>query len=294
MMREINREIHERMPGKLSIAEDLQKNDHITKEIDEGGAGFDAQWDAAFVHPIRAALVAADDEARYLDAVAAAVRHRYNLDAFERVVYTESHDEVANGQARVPEEIDADDAEGWAAQKRAALGAALVFTAPGIPMLFQGQELLTDGWFRDTEPVDWSRMERHGGFRQLFRDLIRLRRDFDGATRGLTGQHTDVYHTNHEAKVLAFRRWSEGGPGGETVVVVNLRNTSYGAYRIGLPAAGRWRVRFNSDWQGYSEAFGDFEAYDAEASGDGQDGLPASGEVGLGPYTAIVLSQDRP
>ena len=294
MMREINREIHERMPGKLSIAEDLQKNDHITKEVDEGGAGFDAQWDAAFVHPIRAALVAADDEARYLDAVADAVRHRYNLDAFERVVYTESHDEVANGQARVPEEIDADDAEGWAAQKRAALGAALVFTAPGIPMLFQGQEVLTDGWFRDTEPVDWSRMERHGGFRQLFRDLIRLRRDFDGATRGLTGQHTDVFHVNHEAKVLAFRRWADGGPGDETVVVVNLRNTSYGAYRIGLPAAGRWRVRFNSDWQGYSEAFGNFEAYDAEASEDGQDGLPASGEVGLGPYTALVLSQDRP
>ena len=293
MMQDINQEMHEKMPGKISIAEDLQKSDAITKPIPEGGCGFNAQWDAAFVHPIRAALIASDDEARYLDTVAHAIRHRYNTDSFERVIYTESHDEVANGQARVPEEIDAAEPEGWAAQKRAALGAALVLTAPGIPMIFQGQEFLTGGWFRDTDPIDWSRIETHGGFRNLFRDLIRLRRDFDSTTLGLTGQHTDIFHTNHETKVLAFRRWSEGGPGDETVVVVNLRNTSYGDYRIGLPAEGRWRVRFNSDWKGYSEAFSDAEAYDVEASGESQDGLPASGTVGLGPYTVLILSQDR-
>ena len=293
MMRAINQEINDKMPGKISIAEDLQQSDAITRDVGSGGAGFDAQWDAAFVHPIRAALIASDDEARYLDSVAQAIQHRYNIDSFERVIYTESHDEVANGQERLPTEIFPDDAEGWAAQKRSALGAVLVLTSPGIPMLFQGQELLSGGWFRDTDPIEWSRAEAHGGFRNLFRDLIRLRRDFDSTTLGLTGQHTDVFHANHAAKVLAFRRWNEGGPGDETVVVVNLRNTSYDAYRIGLPAEGRWRVRFNSDWEGYSDVFGDFAAYDVEASLEGQDGLPASGEVGLGPYTALILSQDR-
>jgi 1,4-alpha-glucan branching enzyme len=31
----------------------------------------------------------------------------------------------------------------------------MVFTAPGIPMLFQGQEFLEGEWFRDTVPLDW-------------------------------------------------------------------------------------------------------------------------------------------
>lgn len=60
----------------------------------------------------------------------------------DRVVYTESHDEVADGTARVPSEVAASNADGRAAQKLAALGAALVLTSPGIPMLFQGPRVL--------------------------------------------------------------------------------------------------------------------------------------------------------
>ena len=41
--------------------------------------------------------------------VAHALTHHYNGDPFQRVVYTESHDEVANGKARIPHEIAPDD-----------------------------------------------------------------------------------------------------------------------------------------------------------------------------------------
>ena len=40
------------------------------------------------------------------------------------MIYTESHDEVANGQTRVPLEIDEGDPTGWYAQKRSTVGAA--------------------------------------------------------------------------------------------------------------------------------------------------------------------------
>ena len=85
-----------------------------------------------------------------MHAVRDALEHRYDGDAFERVIYTESHDEVANGKARVPEEIWPGNADSYFAQKRSTLGAALVFTAPGIPMIFQGQEFLEDGSFTTT------------------------------------------------------------------------------------------------------------------------------------------------
>ena len=118
-------------------------------------------------------------------AVAHAITHRYNDDAFQRVIYTESHDEVANGKARVPHEIDPGDPTNWFAQKRSTLAAALVFTAPGIPMLFQGQEFLEGEWFRDTVPVDWDKRDEFRGIVRLYRDLIRLRLNRGGQTRGL-------------------------------------------------------------------------------------------------------------
>ncbi len=92
--------------------------------------------------------------------VAHALTHHYNGDPFERVIYTESHDEVANGKARIPHEIAPGDPSHWAAQKRSTLGAALMFTAPGIPMLFQGQEFLQGEWFQDTVPLDWDQSRR--------------------------------------------------------------------------------------------------------------------------------------
>jgi 1,4-alpha-glucan branching enzyme len=58
---------------------------------DASGAGFNAQWDAEFVHSVRRAVIARDDASRDLGAVSRAIEHRYDSDAFKRVVYTESH-----------------------------------------------------------------------------------------------------------------------------------------------------------------------------------------------------------
>jgi hypothetical protein len=147
-----------------------------------------------------------------LNSIRDAILYRYNDDAFERVVYSESHDDVANGQARVPHEVNPGDPTGWYAQKRSTMAAVMVFTAPGIPMLFQGQEFLEGEWFRDTVPVDWHQQDQFRGIIRMYRDLIKLRLNQSGCSRGLCGQFTQVYHLNEERKVLAFHRWDQGGP----------------------------------------------------------------------------------
>ncbi len=147
----INTEVRTKYPRKILIAEDLHSNPAVS-DPGPSGAAFHAQWDAQFVHPVREAVIVADDAYRSTNEVAEAISYSYG-DAFARVIYTESHDEVANGKARVPQEIDAGDPTGYYAQKRSTLGAGLVLTSPGIPMLFQGQEFLEGGWFRDT--VAW-------------------------------------------------------------------------------------------------------------------------------------------
>ncbi len=281
----------ERYPGRITIAEDLQDNAWLTKDVGAGGAGFGAQWDARFVHPIRQAVITPQDEQRSLAAVRDAICYRYNDDAFERVIYSESHDEVANGRARVPQEIDPADPKGWYARKRSTLAAALVFTSPGIPMLFQGQEFLEGGWFRDTVPVDWDQRDEFRGIVRLYRDLIRLRRNRDGFTRGLCGQHTQVHHLDDDRKVIAFHRWDVGGPADDVVVVANFLHEAQEGYVSGFPVAGPWKLRFNSDWQGYADDFGNHPSSDVIAEPSCYDGFPCSAAVSIGPYSVLIFSQ---
>ena len=63
-------------------------------------------------------------------------------------------------------------ADAWIAKKLSTLGVGLVFTAAGIPMIFQGQELLEDQWFHDKDPIDWARKDRFAGIIQLYKDLF--------------------------------------------------------------------------------------------------------------------------
>jgi len=294
LMQAINDEIRQTQPWKISIAEDMQGNEWITKPANAGGAGFSSQWEAQFVHAVRNAIITPNDSDRSMSSVAAAFLHIYNNDAFQRVLYTESHDEDANGHSRVPEEIWPGNAGSYYSQKRSTLGAAIVFTTPGIPMIFQGQEFLESGWFSDQTPLDWSKQNTFAGILNLYRDLIHLRRNWFNHTAGLRGQNLNVFHINDDAKVLAFHRWDRGGPGDDVVVILNFANQSYDSYTLGFPRPGPWRLRFNSDWNGYSPAFGNHPSFDTSAGDPPRDNLPCGASVSLGPYTALIFSQDRP
>jgi 1,4-alpha-glucan branching enzyme len=293
LMRWINEEIDKTMPWKITIAEDLRGNAAITEATTNGGLGFDSQWDGSFVYPIREALTTPNDADRDMNAVAQALTQLYNDNAFRRVIYTESHDEVANGKSRVPEEIMPGAADDWFSKKRSSLGAALVMTAPGIPMLFQGQEFLADGSFVDTEPIRWERVEERAGLVHLYHDLISLRRNLHGTTRGLCGQHTRIFHINDTDKLVAFgRQAGEGGPGDTTVVLANFANQAHETYTIGLPGPGHWQVRFNSDWQGYDGEFGDMESFGIDAEEGEYDGFGWHGSIAIASYAVLILSQE--
>ena len=167
----------------------------------------------------------------------------------------------------------------------------MVFTAPGIPMLFQGQEFLEDGYFHDDDPLDWNKLSVYDGILDMYRDLIHLRRNLSGTTQGLKGQNINIHHVNNGAKVIGFHRWDQGGPGDDVVVVSNFRNQSWNQYRVGLPGPGTWRVRFNSDWNGYDQGFSNHPSNDVVAEQVPYDGMSHSADLSFGPYTTIILSR---
>ena len=167
LMQWINSEIQNRQPWKITIAEDLQDNPWLTKTPGQGGAGFGAQWGSTFVFKLREIMCTINDSDRDMAGLRDIIAQSYNGDAFQRVIYTESHDEVAatNGKERVPQQISPDNADGYYAQKRSTLGAAIAFTAPGIPMIFMGQEFLESGSWSDGAQLDWSKKDRLAGIR---------------------------------------------------------------------------------------------------------------------------------
>ena len=291
LMADINTEMAERFPGRLMIAEDLKGDPAVTALRSDGGAGFGAQWDGGFVHAVRAALTAVSDEGRDVGSVASVI----GVDprrALERVIYTESHAEDANGSARVPEEIWPGYAGSWPSRKRASLGSAIVLTSPGIPMLFQGQELIEGRWFSDDDPVDWELRKRHRGLLRLHTDLIGLRRNSTQVTAGLRGRGVRVHHVDADHHLLAWHRWQQGGPRDDVLVVASFWAEARVDARVGVPRAGCWRVRFNSDWDGYDPEFATAEAFDMDAEPVPWDGMGHSIHLSVGPYSVLILSQD--
>lgn len=290
----LNGEIRERFPGKILIAEDLQDDAALTAPVEQGGAGFHAQWCSRFVHPVREAVEVSEDDHRSMASVAGAIAHDFNGDPFQRVIYSESHDEVANGKQRVVSEVQPENPTDWYARKRSTLAAGIVFTAPGVPMIFQGQEFLQDGYFDDTVPLDWDLKEEYPTVVRFYRDLVYWRTNQAGNTRGLTAWGCRITKVDEEHNVLAFQRFEHGGPGDDVMIVANFSHQTYQGYRVGVPSGGAWHERLNSNWSRYgkeqdSPVAGALEAEDGE-----WDGLPASVEISLPAYSLVLLSQEAP
>ena len=293
LLQEINGDICAAQPWKLTIAEDMRGDASITSPRAQGGSGFGSQWDSDFLWSVRQTVELTTDDQRDMNLIATQLQRRLGASASTRVIFTESHDADGNGRTRVPTEIDPSQSDSWWAKKRSTLAAALTFTAPGIPMIFQGQEFLAQEPFLLTvPPLDWSDATTYAGILQLYRDLVQLRQDWHNTTRGLRGDGLNVFHINNTDKLIAYHRWSEGGPLDDVVVALNFANRVYTSYTIGLPRAGQWRIRFNSDWAGYDPSFGSWLGYDTETYEDGTDSMPVAANIGIGPYTALILSQD--
>jgi 1,4-alpha-glucan branching enzyme len=191
--------------------------------------------------------------------------------------------------------IDVNDNESVFAKKRSTLAAAIMLTSPGIPMIFQGQEMLETRAFGFNSPTDMDFTRANDpkikGIVQMYRDLIALRRNLAGKTKGLTGQNLNVFHADNGNKTLAYHRWENGGAGDDVVVVANFSNVPMQNLNVGFPRQGQWHVLFNSGASVYDPSFTNGDSFDTIANPGAKDGLNFNGNVGVGAYSIVILSQ---
>ncbi|MBH8571873.1 alpha amylase C-terminal domain-containing protein [Nostocaceae cyanobacterium CENA369] len=150
--------------------------------------------------------------------------------------------------------------------RRAKLGAAILMTAVGVPLVWMGEEF---GEYKpkqqESAKIDWTLLgnELNKGLFKFYSGLINLRKN----NHALYTENIDFLHENPEAKVLAYSRWNDEGS--RVVVVTNFSENFLADYQVpNFPASGTWH-----EWTA---------DYDIEA---GDDGIVTD----IGPYEAKVF-----
>ncbi len=283
LLQDIAELAHKLNPNAIVVAEDCANSAYLTKPRSENGCAFDAQWELGFPHALRDGLGLRGG--RTLAGVRYELERRYNGNAFEKVVFSDSHDTAANGSVRLNEAASSGDAADKHAREKTVLANTVMLTAPGIPMFLQGQEFMQEGSFNDWQELEWDKAETYSGIVLAHQHLVNLRLNQGGTTAGLLGQSTAVFHQDDNNGVIGYHRWDKGGPGDDVLVIANFGGDAHETYQLQVPLPGKWRVRFNSTWKGYSPDFHEV-ALDEIATDENRLitlNLPA--------YAALILSQ---
>ena len=287
LLGEINDLAHNINPNALMIAEDNSSNVGVVQPTYNNGLGFNAQWEIGFPHVIRDSLAITNNLNQLrLDGFAYELEHSYNGNAFDKIIFSDSHDTAANGSVRLNEAVTPGNAGSVFARQRTLLASAATLTAPGIPMLLQGQEFMQQGSFNDWQMLNWDKTNQFSGIVDAHRHLINLRLNKFDNTRGLIGQSTQLFHRDDENNVVAFHRWDKGGPLDDTLVIINFDKNRLKNYELTLPFSGEWRVRFNSSWKGYSSDFHDTptETIQADAS--------MKANISMSEFSVLIVSKE--
>jgi 1,4-alpha-glucan branching enzyme len=127
-----------------------------------------------------------------------------------------------------------------AAFNRAKLGAVLLMTASGVPLIWMGEEFgdSTDINANDkNQQLGWSLLnnDRNQNLLEYYKGLIALRQQ----NFALFTSNLKFFHENPEGRVFAYERWNDEGS--RVVVVVNFSNQYLKGYQIPhFPANGNW------------------------------------------------------
>jgi 1,4-alpha-glucan branching enzyme len=250
-------------PGAIQHAEYWPVNPWVVKEAGQGGAGFHTTMTDGLRKAIRTVLQSAaypGDHGLPMTELANQLSPSYLGELWRGVQGIENHDLVLQPKSqddhdrmeRIPKVADPSNSHSWWARSRSRVATGLVLTAPGIPMLFMGQEFMEDKQWSDDvggHPellLYWDGLNSPDptarDFFRFVRELVQLR----WRLPALRSEGFRIVHAHDENRVLAFHRWVPG-EGKDVVVVVSLADLNRYNYRIGFPSPGRWTEAFNSD-----------------------------------------------
>jgi 1,4-alpha-glucan branching enzyme len=243
LLKRTNEVVGGQRPQAVTLAEESTAFPGVSRPTYAGGLGFHYKWNMGWMHDTLAYMAR--------DPIHRAFHHGEltfgMVYAFtENFVLPISHDEVVHGKGSLLAKMPGDDWQRFA-NLRAYLG--FMWGHPGKKLLFMGCEFAQAAEWNHEQSLDWHLLDTpaHAGMQRLVRDLNGLytgspalfTQDFDAA--GFEW----VDHRDAARNLLAFVR---KGSGGELMLVVcNFAPVVHHGLRVGVPCAGTWQERLNTD-----------------------------------------------
>ncbi|KPN18288.1 1,4-alpha-glucan branching protein GlgB [Arthrobacter sp. Edens01] len=284
-LQEVNATAYRRVPGIVMVAEESTAFPGVTSPTSSGGLGFGLKWNMGWMN----------DTLEYMSEDPVNRMYHHSKLTFSLVyAFTEnfllpiSHDEVVHGKGSLLRKMPGDR---W--QQLANVRAYLAFqwAHPGKQLIFMGTEFGQEAEWSEQYGLDWYLTEtpQHSGVQLLVRELNDIYRE----TPALYARDNDpsgfqwINENDGAHNVLSFIRWdSQGNP---LVCIANFSGAPHEGIRVGLPWAGEWIERLNTDATEYGgSGVGNMGVVVAEEGGF--EGQPASAALRLPPLGILYLT----
>jgi len=241
-LRELNNVTQRECPGTLMIAEESTAWPQVTRPTWLGGLGFSMKWNMGWMH----------DSLDYMSKDP--IHRHYHHDRLtfgllysftENFLLPFSHDEVVHGKGSMIGKMPGDE---WRKFANLRLLYTYMYTYPGKKLLFMGCEFGQGREWNHEASLDWAELQQSGnrGVQALVTELNRLylevpalhRHDFEA--RGF--EWIDCHDA--QQSVLSYQRRVGDDL---AVIVLNFTPVPRPGYRLGIPSAGNYSERLNSD-----------------------------------------------
>jgi 1,4-alpha-glucan branching enzyme len=283
-LKQLNLAAYRDHPDTQTMAEESTAWPMVSRPTHLGGLGFGLKWNLGWMH----------DTLKYLQQDPVYRKYHHSRLTFsiwyafsENFVLPLSHDEVVHGKGSLIGRMPGDEWQQFAGLR---LLYGYMWTHPGKKLLFMGGEFAQRREWHHDESLEWHLLQHplHAGVQGWVRDLNQLYRltpalhELDFSEAGFAW----VDCADADISAISYLRMGASGP--PVLVACNFTPVPRVDFRIGVPAAGRWRERLNSDASDYGGSgqgnLGGVTAEDIAAHGHAH-----SLRVRLPPLAVVVL-----
>jgi 1,4-alpha-glucan branching enzyme len=273
----------------MTIAEESTAWPGVSQPTDAGGLGFGFKWNMGWMN----------DTLEYMKEDPINRRYHHSKMTFglhyafsENFILPISHDEVVHGKGSLIGRMPGDR---W--QKFANLRAyyGFMWGHPGKKLLFMGSEFGQQAEWNHDGMLDWSALDQadHAGAKALVRDLNHVYRELPALHR--RDHREDGFEwIDGGADAASIMTWIRRGEDGDppVLVVLNFTPVVHHDWRVGVPEAGRWVERLNTDAPEYGgSGLGNLGAVQSEPVES--NGRSNSLNLTIPPLSAMYFVLDR-
>ena len=243
-LKRLNEVVGGERPQAITLAEESTAFPAVSRPTFAGGLGFHYKWNMGWMHDTLA-YMARDPihRSHHQGELSFGLVYAFN----ENFVLPLSHDEVVHGKGSLINKMPGDR---WQqlANLRAYYG--FMWGHPGKKLLFMGCEFAQLREWNHDASLDWHLLDdpAHAGILRLVQDLNALQRRLPALhQRDFSPDGFEwITHDDSARSLLAWVRHGDGDAA-PVLVLCNFTPVVQHGLRIGVPRAGQWVERLNSD-----------------------------------------------